>query len=258
MDPNNLPVMDSVQAAIAAMGGVSGGLELEGRGSADYAYGAAAQPMPAELLIPDSDVQGLIAERQERGTGLYQIMRRKKLPAKNQKRTNYCWFFGPVQAVEIVRMLQNEEYVSLSPASGAAPLKGFRNVGGWGKDALEWLAKYGVCPSANWPDATIDRRYHTDENKALALNYRVTEWMELPRRSKRHWVSCVLRNTPVPAGYDEWRHEVVIVDAVWKNGRALPVIRNQWEGYGDDNYAVLDGWAEEPDDQVAPRVVIAA
>jgi hypothetical protein len=238
-------------------GDIGGGLELA-RGDVEYAYGAAASPFPAELLVPDSDVQGIIQEQEERKNGLYHMMRAAQLPAKNQQRTLYCWIFAPTHCIEIVRFLQHQPYVSLSPASAGAYIKNFRNVGGWGLEGLQFISDRGVCPSANWPDTAIDRSYATEENRALALDYRATEWMEAPPRSKRHWLSLVLNRIPVAAGYNRWRHEVTIVGAKWRDGRAIPIIRNQWPRWGDDNFAELEGWGEYPDDIVAPRVAIAA
>lgn len=237
-------------------GDLGGGLELA-RGDAEFAYGAVASPLPDELRIKESDAQAIIEEQEERKVSLYRIMRAARLPAKNQKSLPYCWIFAPTHCVEILRLIQNQPYVSLSPASAGAYIKNFRAVGGWGLEGLEFISNRGVCPSANWPDTSLDRRYATEENRALALDYRVTEWMELKPRSK-DWLSCVLRGIPVAAGYNRWRHEVSIVGAKWRSGRAIPIIRNQWPNWGDDNYAELEGWGEFPDDIVAPRVAIAA
>lgn len=257
-DPINLPSIVSIEQAIQEAGENGRGLML-GRGDADYAYGATAPPMPDALLMTDEELDRILTAQEVNQTSLYHKMRQAGLPAKNQARLPYCWVFAPVHAIEVIGMLAGQPYVSLSPASAGAQIKNFRAVGGWGLEALQWLAEFGCDESAHWPDTSLDRSLLTEESKARALNHRVTEWMELPRRSKRHWMSCVAQYIPVPAGYDEWEHEVLIVGATKRNGVWLPIFRNQWKGYGDDNYAVgTSSWAQHPDDQVAPRVKIAA
>lgn len=241
----------------AAPAGCGRGLEL-GRGSADYEYGASAEPFPKELLIPRDQWQARIQELEARKERLSDLMRFNKLPAKNQARLNYCWIFSPTHCLEIMRMLQNQEYVSLSPASAGAQIKNFRNTGGWGREALQWISDKGVCPSAVWPDTALDRGLVTPENAALALNYRTPEWWELRPRNLDEKVSCLLRRIPVSSGYNWWSHQTTSCDPLWLDGEIAIRDRNQWPNYGDDNYFVLRGSKMYADDQVAPRTAVAA
>lgn len=235
----------------------SKGLELA-RGDAEYAYGATASAFPQELIIPRHEWQARIQEKDERKTHLSQIMRAAKLPAKNQGRTNYCWIFAPVHCLEIIRLIQNQPMVSLSPASAGAYIKNFRNVGGWGKEGLEFIADRGVCPSSLWPDTSLSRSHATEENRAVAVDYRVTEWWELRPRNLDEQISLLLRNIPGAAGRNRWRHETTDLDAIWVDGAVAIRGRNQWPNWGDDNYFVMQGNAMLADDLVAPRVAVAA
>jgi hypothetical protein len=158
-----------------------------------------------------------------------------------------------------VRHLQFEQHVVLSPASAGGPIKNFRNVGGWGKEGLEWIVENGLVPVDRWPANAIDRRLYTPENKELAKNYRVTEWWELEPRNLDHLVSCVLRGFPVAVGYTWWRHEVSGVDVVWQEGAVCLQIANSWgTNWGDRGYGLLCGRKMLPDDAVAPRQAVAS
>ena len=256
--PGEVIIDDSTPESATVVPGMSLGLELpRGHSSTEYNYGGAADPFPSELELPESDWQGMIQESEERKSRLSDLMNLATLPEKDQDGLSYCWIFGPTQAVEVVRMAQGEPYVSLSPASAGGPIKGFRNVGGWGKEGLEWIVEKGLCPSSVWPDTSLNRSLYSEANKALALKYRVTEWYELKPRSVKQLVSCLLRRIPVAVGYNWWSHEVLAVEPLWLDGAVALRIRNQWKGWGEKNFGVLRGGKLVPDDAVAPRVATA-
>ena len=235
------------------------GLDLGLRGPEDYAYGATADPFPASLLIPRSEWQARIKEREERGLTLRGRLKAAGWKVKDQQRTNYCWINAPTASLEITRIAQNQRPVVLSPASGGGPIKGFRNVGGWGKEALEWIVERGLVPVDRWPANAIDRSYYTVENQSLALNYRVVEWWELQPRNLDQLISCLLLGIPVPVGYSWWSHEVTAVDAVWMDGTVAIWIANSWgEAWGETGYGAIQGSRMLPDDAVAPRTAIPA
>jgi hypothetical protein len=223
-----------------------------------YAYTGIAEPFPANLLIPEQDWQGMIQEQEATKSTIRHLTDQAGLPYKRQARTLYCWINAPVYAVETLRVIQNQEMVILSPASAGAQIKRFRNVGGWGKEGLEWIVEHGVCPVDIWPANAIDRKYLTEEAVEASERYKVTEWWELKPRNMRELVSCLLHRIPVAVGYDWWGHEVTAVGVVWLDGRIALLIRNSWEGWGDNGYGVLQGKRMIPDDAVAPRVVLAA
>jgi len=242
--------------------GFSRGLDLSLRGFGDYEYGDAAVPFPAELLIPESEWQARIQEMEERKTRLSDIINLAGLPCKDQNGTSYCWINAPTHATEIVRVKQNQKMVILSPASAGAQIKNYRNRGGWGKEGLEFIIEKGLVPVDKWPANGIDRKYATEENLKLALDYRVVEWWELRPRNLNELMSCLLRRIPIAVGYNWWLHEVTLVDPVWLDGRAAGRIRNSWSMNwptpGAGGYSILQGRKLLPDDAVAPRTAIAA
>lgn len=253
-----------IDAFVRTPEGMSTGYRPELRGVApgEYAYGDAAQAFPAELLIPRADWQGMIQEMEERQTRISDLVNQAKLPCKNQQQTNYCWVNAPTHCVEVMRVIQNQAMVILSPASAGGPVTGFQNVGGWGKQALLYIIEKGLVPADKWPANAIDRRYNTPENRALALDYRVVEWWELKPRNLDELISCLLRRIPVAVGLNWWSHEVSYYDPVWVNGQIGVRDRNSWgmdwPNAGAGGYSILQGSRLLPDDAVAPRSVIAA
>lgn len=235
------------------------GLDLSSRPNTDgYAYSGVAEPFPRELLIPRSEWQARIQEMEERKTRVSDLCEQAGLICKDQGRTNYCWINAPVYCMEVLRVLQNERLVYLSPASAGARIKNFRNVGGWGKEGLEWLSENGVCPVDEWPANAIDRRYDTAEHRELAKQYRVTEWWELRPRNDDEMFSCLLHRIPIASGRSYWSHETTDVDPVWIDGAPAVRDRNSWGmSYGSRGYFILQGNRMRADDAVAPRVVTA-
>jgi hypothetical protein len=218
-----------------------------------------APRFPAELLIPRSEWQERIKEKEERKTRLSDIADRAGLPCKDQSQTNYCWINAPTYALELIRILQNQPMVILSPASGGARIKQYQNVGGWGEEAIQFIAEHGLVPVELWPANAISRIYATAENIELARQYRCLEWMECSPRNDDELISCLLRGFPVPVGYNWWGHEVTAVDAVWLDGTHAIRIRNSWGmGWGSQGYGILQGAKMRADDAVSPRSAIAA
>jgi hypothetical protein len=222
----------------------------------------AASSFPRELLIPRSEWQSRIQEMEATKTRLSDIANRNKLPCKDQAQTNYCWINAPAYAMEQLRVAQGQKMVILSAASGGAKIKGFRNVGGWGQEALEFIADNGLVPQDRWPMNAIDRRYDTPENWAIAKKFRCLEWWSLRVRDDDELMSCLLRRWPVAVGYNWWGHEVTAVDPVWLDGTYAGRIRNSWTMNwpqpGAMGYGVLQGQKLTADDAVVPRLARAA
>jgi hypothetical protein len=230
------------------------GLDLGLRGPGDYEYGAAADPFPPELLIPRSEWQSRIQEMEQTKTRLSDLIRLRNSPCKNQQSTNFCWFNSPTRCTEIVYLQQSGRTATLSPASGACHVTNFRNVGGWGRDALEWITEHGLNDVKDWPANAIDRRYDTPENRTKAMANRIVEWTELKPRNVDQLISMLLRRIPVACGFNWWGHEVTAVDPVWVDGAAVIRIENSWGmQWGANGMAILQGSKMLPDDACAPR-----
>lgn len=231
-----------------------------GRRRTPFGAMANAPAFPRHLVIPSSEWQARIQEKEETKTRLSDIADRAGLPCKDQAQTNYCWINAPSYAFELLRVRQNQRMVILSPASAGARIKQYRNEGGWGEEAIRFIASDGLVPVTRWPANAIARQYATPENIALAKRaYRCTEWWECRPRDMDELVTCLLLNHPCPVGYNWWGHEVTAVDAVWVDGTIAIRIRNSWGmGWGSRGYGILQGQRMVPDDTVAPRVALAA
>lgn len=169
-----------------------------------------------------------------------------------------CWINAPTHCVEVLRVLQNQPMVILSPASAGAPIKNFSNQGGWGGEGLAWIIKNGLVPVDKWPANAIDRQYYTDANKTLALKYRVVEWMQVTPRTMPQVISLLLRRWPGAAGMSWWAHEITYYDVVWLDGGPAIRFRNSWGmAYGTQGFNILQGSKMIPDDYVSPSTVLA-
>ncbi len=250
-----LIINDSTPEHITHGTGFGTGLDLSGK--TEDGYAGVAEPFPASLIIPKSEWQARIKEMEETKTRLSDIVTLAGLPCKDQQQTNYCWCNAPTHCVEIVRVLQNQPMTILSAASVGGPIKNYFNVGGWGKEALQYISDNGIVPQSLWPENEIRSKYHTPENVKIALNYRTPEWWVIS--TVEEYISCLLRRLPVAIGLAWWSHEITSYDPVWLDGDIATRDRNSWGmQYGDNGgYLILQGRKMIPDDMVCPRVAIA-
>ena len=218
-----------------------------------------ASVFPQGRTIPRSEWQARIKEMEERKSRLSDILTAGGVKVKNQQQTNYCWAFGTVTAVEILRAVQGQPYVSLSPASIAAPIKKYQNVGGWGEEALRYTIDNGIVSSELWPDTAIDKTHDNAASRLQRKFYGADEWWDLMPKSVDQMVTCLLERKPVPVGFDWWGHLVCAVDPVWLNNAIAIRIMNSWGlGWGSKGFGILQGNRMIPGDAVCPRTVLAS
>ena len=221
-----------------------------------FAGYAAPFSMP---LIPREEWKERIEERERKGLTTRQFCESVGLNPLNQSRTNYCWANGPTHCVEIVFARQNGSVVRLSPASIAAPIKGYRNQGGWGAQALEYGVEHGWAPQKMWPANAIDRRYDTPESRAARKHYQADEWWDFQPRNFDQLITALLNDFPCSTAHNWMSHVVTPLDPiVMRNGEIGIYCANS--GYGRDatGHMVLTGNRAVPDETICPRVVTAA
>lgn len=233
------------------------GLKLD-RPFARRAYGDSADAFPADLVIPREQWADLIRQREADHATNRERMLDGGVKIKDQDGTNFCWAFAPTLCVEIARANAGQPYVSLSPASVACPITNYRNIGGWGKDALDGLRELGAVPSELWPDISRSKKNATDAANTARAFHRAVEWWEL-QNSLDHLVSALLRGFVVAVGYNWWGHEVTAVDPVIYQKDIAILIANSWgEEWSDKGFGLITGRKMVPDDAVVCRTAIAA
>jgi hypothetical protein len=230
---------------------------------APYSERETSEPFPDSLLIDESEWPERIKEMEQTKTRVSDIVARASLECKNQAMTNYCWGNSPAYAMEVIRVIQGQRKVYLSPASACAQIMNYQNNGGWADAFMKFVEKYGLVPESSWPaNHWQDARYATQANKEKALNYRQTEWWQLRPRTDKEMMSCLLRRWPVSVGYNWWGHQITLEDPVWLNGTYAGRGRNSWgmnwPSQGAGGYFILQGFRLTPDDAVVPRQAKAA
>lgn len=239
---------------------------MKGREPRDYAavpFGKAptsSGKFPDSMRIPRKDMLELAREKVAKNSTNRAIRKGMKVRPRNQSNTNYCWINAIVQALMITRAKMNLPAVDLSSASGGAQIKGYRNSGGWGGEALAFIVKYGIAPVSMWPANAIDRKYKTPECDAEMLKYRVTEWYEIEPGDTEAMASSLLLGYLGGAGLNWWGHEVCYLDVLFNEKEEMIIdFDNSWGAtYGEDGGGYLTEKKARPSDYCCIRVATAA
>jgi hypothetical protein len=203
-------------------------------------------PEATIAVIPRSEWADRIEMLEKTGNLLGELMPALGVPIQYQASTNYCWNFGVVDAVHGVNARAGRPHVDLSPASVACLVKGYRNVGGWGIEAVRGINKHGIASTKHWPAAAIHKKYDNAASRADRKNRTIPEFLELRPRDFAVVMTCLLNGWPVPAGLLWWRHLVNFVDPVVLGRDEFGVrARNSWgpEWNGDGTIILTEAKA---------------
>lgn len=239
-------------------------LTYKGRERRDYSavpFGAVpfCTPFPDAWRIPRREWPDLIEYKQKQKARMADLVIRSQpyLGSLNQGSTNYCWGNAVVTCLEILRELNGLPYIKLSSASVCAPIKNFRNNGGWGEEALAYIIEHGIAPASLWPANAIDRSYDNERTRLARQAFKISEFWDLPPYDFEALASALLHGKPCAIGLDWWGHEVAALDLVMVDGGGFGVLcRNSWgDSYGDGRgLFVLTERKAIPDDCSAPAV----
>lgn len=213
-------------------------------------------PMPIPV-IPRLEWSARISEMEATGRLLSQRWRAAGKNALNQNGTNYCWCNAVVTAMEALRCAQGQADVSLSPASVAAPIRGYANQGGYGTEAIEYIQTHGIAPSCDWPVNAIDRKYATGSAETSRTQFKIDGYWELEQGNFDALMTCLLLGFPCPMALGWWGHEICGMDPVDLGAGKFGVrILNSWgQDWGDQGFEVLSEAKATADDQDCIRSV---
>lgn len=206
-------------------------------------------------LIPRSEWRERIEQRERDKSRLSDL---GTFDSKDQNGTNYCWFHGVVTAMLFTRARMNVPYIHLSASSGAAIIKGYRNVGGWGGQAIQFAVERGVASVETWPENKIDRQFDNAESQAERQRYKIRDWYQLPR-SFDAYMTALVCDMACPAAYNWWGHLVCGIDPIaLPNGKFGSRLRNSWGNrYGTQGFFILEEGKGTPADAQAIHSVTA-
>lgn len=210
-------------------------------------------------IIPRNEWPDRISEMESDNTRVSDMLLAADIPSLNQEQTNYCWCNAVTGCVQALRCQQDQEYISLSPASVAAPVTGFRNEGGEGLEALQYMVQNGIASTDIWPANAIDESY-VEPAAQERLLHKVTSFVVLQQGNFDQLMTMLFMRMPTAIGLDWWSHEVMACDPVsLGNGQFGIRFRNSWgASYGSNGFNTLTEQKATPDDACSPLVTIAS
>lgn len=218
---------------------------------------------PTFEVYPRQELSGRIKDLAQGQSTLRHISQRAGIQCKDQGNTNYCHANSPALAIEILRAVQGESHVELSPGSIGGPVTGYRNDGAVIEDDLRQIVEFGAATIDFVPANQISQSGWKPGAVANAALHKVTHWWDLGAKDDGMFLRCatlVLQGIPVCVGYNWWSHAVTLTGLVEiSSGRFGFEFRNSWgASYGDDGYGVLAEGRGTPDSAYAPRQATAS
>lgn len=182
--------------------------------------------------IPRSEWSARIKEQKERKRRVSDF---QKFKPHDQNGTNWCWGNGPVHAVTTSRVIAGLPLKYISAASVCGPITGYRNVGGYEGDALDYLSSDGGAPQDLWPNNAIDSSYarkaevveSRKHNKILEAFY--FEGFD-------EYMTGMLLSFVGAIAFNWWSHVISSADPLeLEAGSFGALARNNWGPWGDNN-----------------------
>lgn len=225
--------------------------------------------LPDLPLIPRSEWSERIKEKVAKGTQLSDLRLRgnagKAIPSTDQDGVGYCWCHSATSSIMILRAIAGLPYRELSAFAIGCMIKNFRDEGGWGALALDFICKNGVPTSEFWPIQSMDRKNDNPKTwENAALHRCLAGWYDLdqPVYDRKinfdQLATLLLSDIPGIGDFPWWGHSVCLLDLVEVEPGDFGIrIWNSWsDKWGDRGMAVLRGNKAIPGSCTAPRLVV--
>ena len=210
-----------------------------------------ADPIGAELPMCEavvhrrSDWRDLMKLQEERKTSPLDFHLMNEVPRLNQSKLKYCWAFcivaGCMNRLAFAGI--NNPLPTLSATSLAAPIKNFRNTGGYVLQAAKG-ALNGIAETDVWPELSLRRSHSSDPDvRKSRQNNKLNSFSELPSRDLDALVSVLIDEDnarPVAIALPWWRHAVLALRARLENDRIRIDYANSYGNeWGSNGFGVL-------------------
>lgn len=218
-------------------------------------------------LYPKSDWVELIELQSKNQSSPFHVHKGNKTKVLNQGRYGYCWMYGTVNCILNRYSAQGiDPAPDLNAHATAAMGKRYRNQGGFGAEATEFVAQFGIPEYDVWPEYSNDRSLET--NPAViesCKKHKLVTFEEAPRNSFEAVVSaliCPVDPCPVTLAFSWWRHLVAGLRPVYRgSGRSVEFgleFVNSWgANWGEGGYGKVWNQKAVPFEAVIVRAVKA-
>lgn len=233
----------------------------------DYSiYPAEMFAPPSEInLIPQSEWSSRLKEQEQNNSRLSDV--RGSIPSLDQNGQGYCWAYSTGSCLTLIRAINNQPYVRLSPHGVACKIKNFRDEGGWCGLSAKFSRENGYPTVLTWPEKSMSRQHDTAATWQDAAKRKVTEdWVDLTRDvydqnlTFDQVATCLLSGIPCAVDFNWWSHSVCGMDLVEVEAGSFGLrIWNSWsDSWEDRGTGILRGSKAIPNGAVAIRVAGAA
>lgn len=223
-------------------------------------FGSLMYAKPFDLdLIPENEWQERLNEQIAAKAQLSDVRNKgnngQAIPSRDQNGFGYCWCHSATSAILLARAIMNEPYLDLSAYAVGCIIKNYKNEGGWGGEAVEFIGSRGIPTSEFWPQKSTDRANDKPETWANAAKQKNIEWMDLQGKNKAQFVTCLLLGIPVVGDYNFWSHSVLVMDLVSINPFKIRLWNSWSDGWGENGTGYIEGEKATPDGALGVRVV---
>ena len=245
-----------VKSTISAGGAFGSGLNPE---SQQPTYGSLCEPIEYGN-VPRSEWKDRIEYAERMGLFPEAWFKRGEVPVLSQKNYGYCWMYGVVGAMQCAYAMTGIKSPKLNAFYPAYLGKNGRNVGGWGGEALEYIAKYGVPDWGVFADQPTNRAmFERQEVKASAELHKVVKFRELQRNSFLALMNMWLSDNPRPVSqaYNWWGHLVYAIRPVVIGANSFgTLIVNSWDySWGNRGLGIIAEAKASAAEQICVDVV---